>query len=272
MIDTHDGVKRPRLIAGRIGARLLRRFRDPRHAQHQDAAIKVVSWNLLRRTGASLDDLTRLIHGERPDLLLMQEATQDMAAVCERVGGFFVRTPLPDRIHGLAVWSPIPLPQAPTIALLPPGALIRRICQLVDFGEFRIVNVHLSHGQVLNRRQLRRIATMVPGRAAVLGDFNIVGPHLLPGFRDVGPRLPTHRMGDMVPLRLDRCLARGLICTDARILPRQRSDHHPIVVCLSPDPAELRPTRKRLRDKVKPGGMQHRATEPAARAAIDRPA
>lgn len=250
---------RLRSANGRLGMRLLRSFRQRKAVQHQGDPVKVVSWNLLRRTGASLDDLVRLIESERPDLLLMQEATQDMAGICERAGGFFARTPLPDRIHGLAVWTPTPLPQPPTIALLPPGALIRRICQLVDLGEFRIVNVHLSHGQVLNRRQLRRIAEMVPGRAAVLGDFNLVGPHLLPGFRDVGPRLATHRMGDMVPLRLDRCLARGLICTDARVLPRQRSDHHPIAVCLSVDPAELRPTRQqRLKDRATPSGTLHR--------------
>ena len=218
-----------------------------------------MSWNLLRRTGASLDDIARLIRSETPDLLLMQEATVDMSGICDRVGGFFVRTPLPDRIHGLAVWSPVPLPHPPTIALLPPGALIRRICQLVDFGEFRVANVHLSHGQVLNRRQLRRIGRMLPGRAAVLGDFNIVGPHLLPGFRDVGPRLPTHRMGDVLPLRLDRCLARGLICTDARVLPRQRSDHHPIVVCLSVDPAEMRPKRRRFKGRAAPDAKLHRA-------------
>ena len=153
--------------AGRVRARL-RLLRPSRHRQperHQGVAFKVVSWNLLRRTGASLDDIARLIRSEAPDLLLMQEATVDMSGICERVGGFFARTPLPDRIHGLAVWSPVPLPRPPTIALLPPGALIRRICQLVDLGEFRIANVHLSHGQVLNRRQLRRIGRMLPGRA-----------------------------------------------------------------------------------------------------------
>ena len=52
--------------------------------------------------------------------------------------------------------------------------------------EFAVANVHLSHGQVLNRRQLRVIAQVLPPRAAVLGDYNLLGPALLPGFRVEG--------------------------------------------------------------------------------------
>lgn len=209
------------------------------------ASKTIISWNLLRTTGASLDDIGRLIRSERPDLLLMQEVTHDMGALCERVGGYFVRSAMPDRIHGLGIWSPTPLPRSPMVAHLPRGAMFQRICQVVELGEFQVANVHLSHGQVLNRRQLRRIAEMLPANAAVLGDFNIVGPALLPGFRDVGPRLPTHLMADLVPLRLDRCLVRGLVCTDSDVLPRRRSDHRPIIVRLAPcapaDMSEPRP-------------------------------
>ena len=77
------------------------------------------------------------------------------------------------------------------------------------------------------------IAGHLPPQACVLGDFNLVGPVLLPGFRDVGPRNPTHRMADTVPLRLDRCLVRGVQCLEAVRLPRSRSDHHPIMVRLT---------------------------------------
>jgi len=86
---------------------------------------------------------------------------------------------------------------------------------------------------VLNRRQLRRIARALPERAAVLGDYNLVGPALLPGFDDVGPRHPTHVMGDIVPLRIDRCLVRDLTCLYSAVLPRRRSDHRPIAVTLA---------------------------------------
>jgi endonuclease/exonuclease/phosphatase family metal-dependent hydrolase len=193
---------------------------------------KIVSWNLLRLTGASLDDVVRLIHREHPDLLLMQEATRAMDGLAGRVGGQYLRSPMPGRIHGLAAWSPMPLAGEPVVLPLPAGAMFDRVCQIVDLGGFAVANVHLSHGQVLNRRQLRRIAKALPYRAAVVGDYNLVGPTLLPGFRDVGPREPTHVAGDVVPLRIDRCLVRGVLCLEARALLREASDHRPIVVRL----------------------------------------
>ncbi len=192
--------------------------------------MKIISWNLLRLVGASAYDTARLIAREQPDLLLMQEATREIDVLPERIGGYYARTPLPGHIHGLAMWSRTEI--SPRVLVLPPGTLIRRVCQIVDLGDFAIANVHLSHGQMLNRRQLRRIARLLPARGAILGDFNLVGPALLPGFRDVGPRRPTHVMGDIVPIRIDRCLARGLACTEARVLAREASDHSPILVRL----------------------------------------
>ena len=194
--------------------------------------MKIVSWNLLRQVGASIDDVIRLIESEQPDLMLMQEATHEIDQLPARIGGHYARSPLPGRIHGVACWSPEQFRTPPVVWALQPGALIRRVFQAVDYGDFSIANVHLSHGQVLNRRQLRLIAERLPARAAVLGDYNLVGPALLPGFHDVGPREPTHRMADMLPIRLDRCLVRGLECLHAEILPHRRSDHHPILVVL----------------------------------------
>jgi endonuclease/exonuclease/phosphatase (EEP) superfamily protein YafD len=195
--------------------------------------IKIISWNLLRLAGASLDDVVRLIRREQPDLLLMQEATQEMDGLARRMGGQYQRNLMPGRIHGLAVWSPVPLANWPAVLPLPSGAMFDRVCQIVEFGPISVVNVHLSHGQILNRRQLRRIAKVLPYRAAVVGDYNLIGPALLPGFRDVGPREPTHVAGDVVPLRIDRCLVRGVACVEARALLREASDHRPIVVNLN---------------------------------------
>ncbi|MEA2741624.1 MAG: hypothetical protein QOH05_4931 [Acetobacteraceae bacterium] len=194
---------------------------------------KLISWNLLRLTGASLDDVVRLIRREDPDLLLMQEVTQEMDGLTDRVGGQYQRNLLPGRIHGLGVWSPVPLSSWPVVLPLQSGAMFNRICQIVEFDQITIANVHLSHGQILNRRQLRRIAKVLPYRAAVVGDYNLIGPALLPGFRDVGPREPTHVAGDMVPLRIDRCLIRGVACLETRALLREASDHRPIVVRLN---------------------------------------
>ena len=194
---------------------------------------RIISWNLLRLVGATVEEIVRLVEAERPDLLLLQEATHDIDALPGRLGGHYSRTALPGRIHGLATWSPRPVP-APLVLPLPSGALFHRVSQITALPGFSVANVHLSHGQVLNRRQLRRIARHLPPSAAVLGDYNLVGPVLLPGFRDVGPRRFTHRAGEMVPLRLDRCLVRGLACVEARTLPRGSSDHKPILVRLEP--------------------------------------
>jgi endonuclease/exonuclease/phosphatase (EEP) superfamily protein YafD len=195
--------------------------------------LKIISWNLLRVTGASLEDVILLIRREQPDLVLMQEASAVIDALPARLGGEYGRAPLPGRIHGPAYWSPVPLAGPVRVLPLPAGTLIHRVCQVLDLGAFAVANVHLSHGQLLNRRQLRHIAEALPYRAAVLGDYNLLGPALLPGFRDVGPRHPTHRMGDLVPLRIDRCLVRGLTCGETAVLPRGVSDHRPIVVHLS---------------------------------------
>jgi endonuclease/exonuclease/phosphatase (EEP) superfamily protein YafD len=92
--------------------------------------------------------------------------------------------------------------------------------------------VHLSHGQLMNRRQLRLIAGHLPFNAMIIGDCNMVGPALLPGFRDIGVRGPTHDMGKVVPLRLDRCFVRNLSHVRAEILGKAGSDHSPIAVWL----------------------------------------
>ena len=216
------------MLFKRVRARAIRP-RPPR--PDGDGMVKIVSWNLLRLTGASLDDVARLVRREQPDLLLMQEATQRIDELPARIGGSYARVLLPGRIHGLAMWSPRPLPP-PVVIELPAGAIFERVCQVIDLGAFSVANVHLSHGQLLNRRQLRWIADSLPPRAAVLGDYNLVGPAMLRGFRDVGPREPTHNSLDMLPLRLDRCLVRGLICADAAALVREASDHRPITVRL----------------------------------------
>jgi endonuclease/exonuclease/phosphatase (EEP) superfamily protein YafD len=195
--------------------------------------MKIISWNLLHRVGATLDQVKHLIACTQPDLLLMQEATDPIDSLPSEIGGHYVRNVLPGRAHGLAAWSPERLRYAPSILALQPGVIIKRICQIIDLEDFAIANVHLSHGQLLNRRQLRRISRILPARAAILGDCNLFGPSLLPGFRDVGPRCPTHAAGTVVPLRLDRCFVRGLHCESAETLGQGTSDHRPIIIRLS---------------------------------------
>jgi endonuclease/exonuclease/phosphatase family metal-dependent hydrolase len=201
--------------------------------------MKIISWNLLHSTGATLGDVERLIDDERPSLLVMQEATDEIDCLPEMCGGYYARHPLPGRHHGLAAWSPTPFHHAPTSIDLPPGLIVRRVCQIIDLAEFSVGNVHLSHGQRLNRRQLNRVFDLLPFRAAVLGDCNLVGPIDQTRFCDVGPRMSTHLAGAVLPLRLDRCFVRGLACKESRVLARGASDHHPIMVELYVPSAEL---------------------------------
>ncbi len=202
--------------------------------------MKVISWNVLRLTGAAAEDVAALIHRHHPDLVLLQEATQDIAALPKLVGGTFYREPLEGRVYGLAMWSPHALPR-PRALRLPvsqvPGRVPPRLAQIVSYGGIDFANVHLSHGQFLNRWQLFRIATALTGPAAIIGDYNAVGPISLPGFKDIGPRQPTHSPATIISFRLDRCMGRGLNCAHGRVLARGPSDHHPISLELQVVPA-----------------------------------
>lgn len=198
--------------------------------------VRVASWNLLRRVGATAPDVARLIESYHPDLLLLQEATEEISALPELVGGHFFHHPMQKRIYGLAAWSPHEFP--PTSALhLPmsvlPARVPRRVAQIVKFHGIAFANVHLSHGQFLNRFQLHHIAYALEGPAVIMGDFNAVGPIVMPEFRDIGPRQWTHRASNVISLRLDRCMAREVRCMAAAVLDKGPSDHHPILMELA---------------------------------------
>ena len=195
--------------------------------------MKIISWNLLRLTGADGKDVAALIERHRPDLVLLQEATEDLAGLPELVGGCFYRHPMDRRVYGLAAWSPEALPQPyalPLPASQVPGRVPPRIAQIVQLGDVTFANVHLSHGQFLNRWQLLHIANSLEGPTAIVGDYNAVGPIKLPGFKDIGPRQPTHSPSNVISLRLDRCMGRELRSSHARVLARGPSDHHPIAL------------------------------------------
>jgi endonuclease/exonuclease/phosphatase family metal-dependent hydrolase len=201
--------------------------------------MKIVSWNLLHSRGAGLDDVLSLIDLYAPDLLLMQEVTSAIDGL-QGAGGTYVRRLMPSRSNGLAAWSAqgfkhlatLTLPPGLTWDLRPPQSKPgrQRIALILEFAGVEIANVHLDHGQRSSRRQLRHIVAAHPGVDLILGDFNVVGPVRLAGFSDVGPRSVTHMAKGLVPLRLDRCLTRGLVPVSASALPRGRSDHRPILM------------------------------------------
>jgi endonuclease/exonuclease/phosphatase family metal-dependent hydrolase len=202
--------------------------------------LRVISWNLLRRVGAGAEDVAKLVKSHHPDLLLLQECTEDISCLPSLIGGHFFRHPMQARIYGLAAWSPHPVPQSTAIRLpysILPGRVPPRLAQIISFYGITIANVHLSHGQFLNRFQLRHIMEQMEGPAAIIGDFNAVGPVGFQGFSDIGPRKRTHRAGKIVALRLDRCIARGLICSASEVLDKGPSDHHPMVLDMKVDAA-----------------------------------
>ena len=201
--------------------------------------LRILSWNLLKAGGASVTDIGHLVERHRPDLLLMQEATAPIDALPGRLGGHYVRRPMERRSNGPAAWSPQPfeaiavtLPTATRFDLpVPVFRLVSpRLALVVRLGSLEVANVHLDHGQLANRRQLRHLLDSHERLGMVIGDYNALGRIGLPGFADVGPRRTTHMAYGLVPLRLDRCLVRGLRCTAATALDYGRSDHRPILL------------------------------------------
>lgn len=93
-------------------------------------------------------------------------------------------------------------------------------------------NVHLDHGQLANRRQIRHLVAARVGIDVVAGDFNALGSMHLPGFEDVGPRSATHFVKGVVPVRIDRCLVRNMVATRVEALAPGKSDHRPILIDL----------------------------------------
>ncbi len=195
--------------------------------------LRIITWNLLHPGGAEVEHVQGLIALHRPDLLLMQEVSEKIDSLPGHIGGHYTRVSLPGRPHGLAAWSPHPFHAPAQTITLQRGLLVQRVCQIIRLGAFTVANVHLSHGQMLNRRQLRHVAGTLPERAAILGACNILGAPFLPGFTDAGGTQATHLVKDIIPLRLDRCFIRGLTCESAEALNRGASDHCPLMVVLT---------------------------------------
>jgi len=195
--------------------------------------LKIISWNLLYQRGAAAADVARLIEQEKPDLFLLQEAVNGISKLPGIVGGSFYTLPWKGKSYALGAWLAQGEVQTDCLELpfsKVPGKFPPRQAQVLKFPKFNIVNVHLSHGQLLNRRQIRHIGKSISGPMAIIGDFNAVGPIVLRGFKDVGPRRITHMAKKLMPFRLDRVLVRDLAWSGAKTLKRGPSDHRPIII------------------------------------------
>ncbi|MGI9357619.1 MAG: endonuclease/exonuclease/phosphatase family protein [Rhizobiaceae bacterium] len=205
--------------------------------------LRLISWNLLHRTGACVDDIADLIMNWDPDIFVMQEVTTPIDGLQSHVEGEFSRQEWPGKAHGLAVWSKRPLCDIGPMKLPAsklPGSLPIRFAQIFSVNEITVANVHLSHGQILNRRQLNWIARNTNGPTVIVGDFNLIGTIRVEGFRDAGPRGSTHHAQQVLPFRLDRCLVRQIVCRHTKTLQRGPSDHRPILAEISADTSHQR--------------------------------
>lgn len=195
--------------------------------------MKIVSWNLLYRRGAAVADVAKIIEREKPDLFLLQETIGSIDRLPAIVGGNFYTLPWKGKTYSLGAWLEKGAAETGSLELpfsKIPGKFPPRSAQVLSFEGFHIINVHLSHGQLLNRKQIRHIGKSIDGPMAIIGDFNAVGPIISKGFKDVGPRRITHLAKKMVPFRLDRVLVRDLKWSNAIALKRGPSDHRPIVI------------------------------------------
>ena len=195
--------------------------------------VKVISWNLLRLTGAAVEDVAALVRCEQPDLLLMQEATDTMDASPLLVGGYSGASPPPSEFtgsrHGALSRSRIIRScRYPFLADAgygyPRGS---RNCS--GLGMSPMPTSIYRMGSCSIACSYCRSLPLLKALRPVIGDHDAVGPtQLKAGFRDVGPREPTLVARNIVPFRLDRCLVRGLRCAAARTLARGPSDHCPV--------------------------------------------
>ncbi len=157
--------------------------------------MRITSWNRLRRVGATASDVATLIRLMQPDLLLMQEATRDIADLPSLVGGTLHHRLRPNRVHGLAAWSPDPLPE-PEYMPLPfdPGVVSsgRRFAMVLPLPALTVVNVHLSHGQRLLRRH-RGLQRGWPDAGGRLAGCWAAAPHAPCQRCAAGPARPLPR-------------------------------------------------------------------------------
>jgi endonuclease/exonuclease/phosphatase family metal-dependent hydrolase len=204
--------------------------------------MRLLSWNLLHGSGAQADDVARLVEAHNPDVVLMQEVGPRLDTLQVRLGGHYARRQMRNRKHGPAAWSRHKLEDLETVAL-PRGTrldfpvpifrkIADRVALLFRVNGICFANVHLDHGQIANRRQIRHLVAARDGIDVIAGDFNALGSTRVPGFEDVGPRTATHIAKGIVPVRIDRCLTRNMAAIRAEALARGKSDHRPILVDL----------------------------------------
>lgn len=218
-----------------------------------NSRIKVLSANVLfdnHRSGP----LQALIDKENPDLVVLQEANDDLLAMMgryrEQLPYHFRTRNLP---YGLAVWSKLPILH-PRFQLLGQGEL-PSLSGEIQLGSRRLslFTTHLTspiRRPALERnRQLRAMADYVRQHSdidLILGDFNVAmwSPYYrafeqASGFSNcrrgfgVLPSWPS-QLPALARIPIDQCLTRGSVQVERMALgPNIGSDHLPVLLTLA---------------------------------------
>lgn len=110
-----------------------------------------------------------------------------------------------------------------------------------------IANLHLTPVSLNNKRRnqlFRVIGKIKNDKAIIAGDFNypsIVGRKGLinfmekHGYRLAGENLITHRYQYVIPQQLDYVFYKGLVISEAKVIPLPYSDHYPVIAKLKID-------------------------------------
>lgn len=244
--------------------------------------MKLISYNLHHNNAAG--ELASLTDLHDPDALCLQEA--DTATLPTRIGDLeLVQSTTGSRL-GLAVYLrpsrfdprsllTVPLEKSLHDLVMKPGEermATVRAHDAVHGGEVLISSFHaapLTASNSLRRQQIRTAFSALhelgPGLpTVVVGDFNYpvfqagLARHVVPyGYNVSRSGTATYRRYGVLRGNYDLALSRGYVDPVVRSLPQEGSDHLPILVetSLQPAPGELEPVPKTL---VVPPGRRYR--------------
>ena len=248
-------------------------------------SIVIVSWNAQKGQSAQFKtDLSRLVIGQRPDFVFLQEARADLLET-KRIGGYFASSwsyPWPNgETIGLLTLSnvapvriqPVPSKHKEFFITAPKLSLVTEY-PLADGQRLLAVNVHLlaferwgTTGIGSQLDDLKAVMEAHSGPTIMVGDFNTWSHKRLDLVRELAEELNLEEVTDFPggrktgdkqasflnwlfgieeELPLDRVYYRGFSHHSAKVLSYDSSDHRAIAVTLvlDPPPSSL-PTRKR---------------------------
>ena len=234
-------------------------------------SIVIVSWNAQKGQSAQFKtDLSRLVIGERPDFVFLQEARADLLET-KRIGGYFASSwsyPWPNgKTIGLLSLSnvapvriqPVPSKHKEFFITAPKLSLVTEY-PLANGQRLLAINVHLlafeRWGTTGIRSQLEDLKAVMeahPGPTIMVGDFNTWSHKRLDLVRELAEALKLQEVTDFPggrktaakqasflnwlfgieqELPLDRVYYRGFSHHSAKVLSYDSSDHRAIQVTL----------------------------------------